>query len=456
MPRILPKSNQHQVVIVGGGFGGLSAAKKLSRSPVQITLIDKRNFHLFQPLLYQIASGALSPANIAAPLRQIFSRQRNCRVVLGEVLAIDSQQKTLTIEEGTIPFDTLILAAGSTHSYFGNEQWEPLAPALKTIEDATRIRSEILVAFERAELETDADQRRRLLTFVIVGGGPTGVELAGAVAEIALHNLSRDFRAIDSRESSVYLVEAGDRLLDAFPKDLSQKASASLERLGVVVRCNTRVVNIEQNSVTLHHGKAEEVVPTATVLWAAGVKASGIGKMIAAATGVPLDRAGRVIVEKDLSLPGHPDIFVIGDLACYQHGTERPLPGLAPVAMQEGRFVAKLIDSRLRQKPLPRFRYRGRGNLATIGRSAAVADFRWIHLSGWFAWVLWLVVHLIYIITFRNRLLVLIQWSWSYLTYDRSARLITNPEQVPIAPGASGNRPSPADSSSPSSQVSSK
>ncbi|SFH93171.1 NAD(P)/FAD-dependent oxidoreductase [Planctomicrobium piriforme] len=424
-------SQQHQVVVIGGGFGGLHAVQGLRRAPVEVKLIDKRNFHLFQPLLYQVASGALSPANIAAPLRQILSRQANCQVMMGEVVGIDAVHRRVDLTDGEVHYDTLVLAAGATHSYFGNDHWGHLAPGLKTVEDATEMRARILTAFEWAELETDSEIRRRLLTFVIVGAGPTGVELAGALAEISHRSLKDDFRTIDPAESQIMLVEAADRVLTPFPPALSAKAQASLERLGVTVRCKTSVADVAADHVVLKFDGQTEVVPTQTVLWAAGVRASPLAKIVAASTGAQMDRAGRVIVERDLSLPGFPEIFVIGDMANYGHHGERPLPGVAPVAIQEGQFVARLIDSRVREKPAPVFKYHDRGNLATIGRWSAVADFQWLQMSGFFAWVLWLVVHLLNIISFRNRVLVLIQWGWNFLSSDRSARLITGEYRPP-------------------------
>ncbi len=428
-------TDRHQVVVIGGGFGGLKVTSTLKRADVDVKLIDKRNFHLFQPLLYQVAGGALSPANIAAPLRQIFSRQRNCQVYMGEVIGLDPISRIVKLNDGQVPYDTLVVAAGATHSYFGNDHWEKLAPGLKTVEDATEMRARILTAFERAELEPDPEIRRRLLTFVIVGGGPTGVELAGALAEISRRSLKDDFRSINPSESQILLVEAADRVLTPFPPELSEKARKSLERLGVTVRCSTMVADIDPTHVTLKMGDNAEVVPTETVLWAAGVKASPLAKLLAECTGVTLDRSGRVIVQEDLTIPGHPEIFVIGDMANYTHGTERPLPGVAPVAMQEGTFVGKLIRSRVEGTKPPRFVYKDMGNLATIGRWSAVADFGWLKTSGVFAWLLWLVVHLINIINFRNRLLVLIQWGANFLTSDRSARLITgdDPFQRPSA-----------------------
>jgi len=428
-----PTRKPHQVVVIGGGFAGLHVTRGLRRAPVAVKLIDKRNFHLFQPLLYQVAGGALSPANIAAPLRQIFSRQNNCQVLMGEVVDIDPVARRVELKNGSVDYDSLVLAAGSTHSYFGNDRWEKLAPGLKTVEDATGIRARILTAFEWAELTTDPDLRRRLLTFVIVGGGPTGVELAGTLAEISHRSLRDDFRSICPNESQIILVEAADRVLTPFPPELSANAQKSLEALGVMVRTGTSVADVADDHVLLKQGDRTERVPTQTVLWAAGVRASPLGKILAAATGAQTDRSGRVIVERNMSVPGYPDIFVIGDLAHYDQSDGNPLPGVAPVAIQSGQYVAKLLACRVAGKKEPEFRYFFKGNLATIGRWSAVADFRKFRMTGIIAWLLWLAVHLIYIISFRNRLLVLIQWAWTALTYDRSARLITGESRPPEA-----------------------
>ncbi len=415
----------HRVVIVGGGFAGLNAAQALRRAPVRITLIDRRNFHLFQPLLYQVATGSLSPANIAAPLRSILEGQANCEVLLGDVRGFDITTKKVLIDGGEIAYDTLIVAAGARHSYFAHPEWERLAPGLKTIEDATEIRRRLLTTFERAEREADLDQRRCCLNFVVVGGGPTGVEMAGAIEEIALHSLKHEFRRIDPADARVLLIEAGDRVLGSYPPELSQKAQQSLERLGVIVRTKTKVSAIAADHVLLESDGGTEVLPTRTVVWAAGVEASPLARQLAAATGATLDRAGRIRVEPDLTLAGHPDIFVLGDMADYSHQDGKPLPGVAQVAIQQGRFVAKLIRNRLNGQPLPEFHYCDLGSLATIGRSAAVADFGKLRFGGRLAWILWLVVHLMNLVSFRNRLLVLLQWGWNYFTYDRSARLIT-------------------------------
>jgi NADH dehydrogenase len=443
----------HRVVIVGGGFAGLNAARGLRRAPVEITLIDRRNFHLFQPLLYQVATGVLSPANIAAPLRWIVERQANCKVILGEVSGVDVVARRVLLNGERIEYDTLIVAAGARHSYFGHPEWESLAPGLKTVEDATEIRRRLFTAFELAERETDVARRRMLLTFVVVGGGPTGVELAGAFAEIARKSLRHEFRRIDPTDAQILLVEADERVLMAYPPALSAKAQQSLERLGVIVRNNTKVSAVAPDHVLVDFGGTQERIATQTVVWAAGVEASPLAKKLAEATGTAVDRAGRLMVERDLSLPTHSDIFVLGDMANYPHQTGRPLPGVAPVAIQQGRFIARLVDARLRGRGLPTFTYRDRGNMATIGRSAAVADFGKLRFSGFFAWVLWLVIHLLNLVSFRNRLLVLVQWGWNYFTYDRSARLITNTpgndssgasQTLPQAPVGKVGTPPPA------------
>ena len=436
-PTGLRRSGRRQVVVVGGGFGGLAAAKALRKADVDVTLIDRRNFHLFQPLLYQVATGGLSPANIASPLRHVLSWQKNCRVLLGDVAGFDLVRHIVRLEDAEISYDTLIVAAGARHSYFGKDQWERYAPGLKTIEDATDIRARVFSAFEAAEGEQDPARRREWLNFVIVGAGPTGVELAGALAEIAHHSLKHDFRSINPPDAHILLVEAGPRVLAAFPPDLSEKAAASLARLQVEVRTGTMVTDVGPTHVTLKHGDETTVVATRTVLWAAGVQASPLALALGEASGAELDRAGRVMVQPDFSLPGHTDVFVIGDMANYRHAGEHPLPGVAPAAIQAGKFVASLIAARLRDRPLPRFEYRDKGSLATIGRSKAVADIGRFHFGGFFAWVMWLFVHLMEIVTFRNRLLVLLQWAWSYFSYDRSARLITGrqtAEPEPIRP----------------------
>lgn len=423
----MSENNQaHRVVIVGGGFGGLYAALKLGSAPVSVTLIDRRNFHLFQPLLYQVATGALSPGEIASPLRSVLSRQRNAQVLLGEVVDIDVEGRRVILRDGEVAYDELIIATGATHHYFGNDQWESLAPGLKTIEDATEIRRRVLLAFERAEREPSPDLRHALLNFVIVGGGATGVELAGALGEIANDTLKHDFRHINPAEARILLIEGADRVLPVFPPELSAKAEKQLIALGVRTRTGARVTNIDAEGVTLEAGGKTEHIATRTVLWAAGVRASRLGKVLAERTGVALDRAGRVMVEPDLSVKGHPEIRVIGDLANFVHQTGSPLPGVAPVAMQQGRYVARAVRKRLRGEPVDPFHYFNKGNLATVGRNRAVADFGFLRIAGFVAWFLWVFVHLMYLVEFQNRLLVFVEWVYNYITRNRGARLITS------------------------------
>jgi NADH dehydrogenase len=425
-------ADAHRVVIVGGGFGGLSAALHLKRAPVEVTLIDRRNFHLFQPLLYQVATGGLSPANIASPLRALLRRQKNTRVLLGEAIAVDVAGRRLILSDGAVPYDTLVLAAGSRDAYFGHDEWERLAPGLKTVEDATQVRRRILLAFEAAERETDLVKVREWLTFVLVGGGPTGVEMAGAVAEIAHHTLRGNFRSIDPRAARIILLEGGERILPAFPPGLSAKAAKSLERLGVTVRVGALVTDVGPEEVTVKTRDGIERIRARTFLWSAGVRASPLGPALAKAAGVETDRSGRVTVGPDCSVPGHPEIFVIGDLANCKGADGKPLPGLAPVAMQQGRYVARLIAARLRGQSLPPFKYRDKGTLAVIGRNAAVANLGWVRLGGRLAWLAWLFVHLLYLVEFENRLLVMVQWGWNYFTRNRAARLITGPNPLPL------------------------
>ena len=415
----------HRVAIVGGGFGGLYAAKALGKAPVELTLVDRRNFHLFQPLLYQVATGGLSPGEIASPLRAVLRRHRNTEVLLAEAVDFDVAGRRVILKDGAVPYDDLIVASGATHSYFGHDDWHTLAPGLKTIEDATEIRGRVLAAFEHAERETDPERRHEWLTFVIVGGGATGVELAGALGEIANDTLRHDFRHINPAESLILLVEGEDRVLPSFPADLSRKAAAQLEDLKVTLRLNARVTAIDCAGVAIESEGAAERVPARTVLWAAGVRASTLGKKLAERTGVALDRAGRVLVEPDLSLPGHPEIHVIGDLASFTHQGGKPLPGVAPVAMQQGRYVANLIRAKLRGGSMKPFHYFDKGNLATVGRNKAVADFGFAHVAGFPAWFLWVFVHLMYLVEFENRMLVFVEWVYNYITRNRGARLIT-------------------------------
>lgn len=432
----------HRVVIVGGGFGGLHAARALRRAKVDLTLVDRRNFHLFQPLLYQVATGGLSPGNIAAPLRAILKRQRNCRVWLANVTGFDVQNKQVILDDGTLPYDTLIVAAGARTSYFGQTAWAAEAPGLKTIEDALSIRRRVLTAFEEAEREPERARRESLLTFVIVGCGPTGVELAGTLAEIARHTLRQEFREATPQEARVIMVDLAPRVLGAFPETLSSEAQRQLEKKGIELRLGAKVTNVTPAGISLQMGDHQETIASNSVLWAAGVEASPLGKALADATGATVDRQGRVMVQPDLTIAGHPEIFVIGDLAHYADKEGRPLPGVAPVAMQQGTNVAARIRARLQGKAEPEFRYTDYGSMATIGRSAAVAKIgRW-QFRGLIAWLLWLFVHLIQIVQFENRVLILLQWAWNYFTFSRSARLITDvipEEHIPKEP-----QPAPA------------
>jgi NADH dehydrogenase len=413
---ILPR-----VVIVGAGFGGLWAAKALANAPVEVTIIDRENHHLFQPLLYQVATAALSPADVAAPIRGIVGAYRNITVMLGDVSGVDVAARAVSIAGGRrVPYDYLILATGARHAYFGHDDWEPFAPGLKRIEDATEIRRRILIAFERAENETDPDERRRLMNLLIVGGGPTGVELAGAIAELARRALAKDFRNIDPRDTRIILVEAGPRLLPSMPEDLSEEALQRLQRLGVEVRLGAAVTAVDASGVTI--GTAR--VDARTVIWAAGVAASPAGQWI----GAKCDRAGRIEVNPDLTVPDHLEIFAIGDTALMLDAAGKPLPGVAPVAKQQGRYVGSLIKTRLRSvERIEPFFYRNYGNLATIGRKAAVIDFGWIRLRGFVAWLIWMVAHVYFLIGFRNRIIVALNWLWAYFTFQRGARLITGP-----------------------------
>jgi NADH dehydrogenase len=414
-----------EVVIVGGGFGGLNAAQKLSKYPVKITVLDRKNHHTFQPLLYQVATAGLSPGEIAAPIRGVLKRHKNVRVLMGEVVGFDLSKKVVNLGDGsTIPYDYLVLAAGATHSYFGHPEWEELAPGLKELEDATEIRRRVLLAFELAERRASITGKAEPVHFVIVGGGPTGVELAGTLAEIARKTIAADFEYINPRDTRILLLEGGPRVLPAYPEDLSASAERQLRELGVEVMTKTIVTSIEPGQVKV----GDQVYPSTVTLWAAGVAASGLGK----ALGVDTDKPGRVIVNPDLSVPGHPEVFVIGDLANFKdQKTGKPLAGVAPVAIQQGQFVAKNIWRSVNGHSREDFHYWDKGTMATIGRAAAVADLGKLHFSGLIAWMMWLFVHLMYLVGFRNRLLVFIEWGWSYLTYQRSARLITGSNQLP-------------------------
>ena len=409
--------SEPQVVVVGGGFGGLNAARALRRAPVRVTLVDRRNHHLFQPLLYQVATAALSPADIAYPLRSVLRRQANASVVLAEAVGVDRSRRELVLSDGRIAFDYLVIATGARHAYFGHDDWEPNAPGLKSLEDALDIRRRILLAFERAEREADEARRRALLTFVIVGGGPTGVELAGAIGEISRRSLVGDFRSIDPREARILVIEAGPRILPTFPEALARKAERSLHRLGVEVATGRAVTSVEEGAVVTGGVR----LPAATVIWAAGVK----GSPLSASLDVARDGAGRVLVQPDLSIPSDPRIFVIGDLAAFLHQTGAPLPGVAPVAIQQGRHVARTIERDLADRPRTDFRYRDRGGLAVIGRAQAVAELGSLRLSGLVAWLAWCFIHILFLIGFRNRALVLFEWAWYYFTDQRGARLIT-------------------------------
>ncbi|MBC1238995.1 NAD(P)/FAD-dependent oxidoreductase [Nostoc sp. 2RC] len=428
MVATLDNHGKHQVVIIGGGFGGLYTAKHLAKANVNVTLIDKRNFHLFQPLLYQVATGTLSPADISSPLRAVFSKSKNTQVLLGEVNDIDPKAQQVIMGDKAIPYDTLIIATGVNHSYFGKDNWKDLAPGLKTVEDAIEMRRRIFSAFEAAEKETDPEKRRALLTFVIVGGGPTGVELAGAIAELAYKTLKEDFRNINTSEAKILLLQGAERVLPHISPDLSEVAAKSLEKLGVIIQTNTRVTNIENNIVTFKQGDEVTAIASKTILWAAGVQGSAMAKVLAERTGVECDRSGRVIVEPDLTIKGYQNIFVVGDLGNFSHQDGNPLPGVAPVAKQEGEYVARLIQKRLQGQTLPAFHYNHVGSLAMIGQNLAIVDLGFLKLTGFLAWVFWLIVHIYFLIEFDTKLLVVFQWAWNYITRNRRSRLITGRE----------------------------
>jgi NADH dehydrogenase len=424
------------VVVIGGGFGGLQAMLKLRRAPIDLTLVDRRNFHLFQPLTYQLATGALSEGEVAYPLRAIFKRDRNVSVLLAEVEDFDLEARELHLRPvadvpapATLPYDTLIVAGGSRYSYFGHEDWREYAAEVKSLESALTVRTRLLSAFEAAEGEPDPERRAAWLTFVVVGAGPTGVEMAGQIAELARDTLRRDFRKIDPRTARILLAEAADRVLTTFPATLSAKAERSLRKLGVTVLLQSTVTGVDSQSVTLQDGAGKsERIPSRTVIWAAGVTASSLAARLAELTGAERDRAGRVTVEPDLTLPSHPEVFALGDMVRVRgaYGASVVLPGVAPVAMQQGRYTASVVQARLRGRQLPPFRYRDKGNLATIGRAAAVADIKGLKLSGFIAWLTWLLVHLWYLVGYQNRVLVLIRWSVSFVTHGRGSRLITD------------------------------
>ena len=418
--------SEPRVVIVGGGFGGLQATKSLRRAPVQVTLVDRRNHHLFQPLLYQVATGGLSPANIAAPLRVILHRQQNCDVILAEVTGIDVEKRQLKLSDGELSYDILVIAAGSRHSYFGRDIWAKLAPGLKSIEDATEIRKNFLCAFEAAERITDPVERDAWLTFVIVGGGPTGVEMAGTISEIARYTLPKNFRHVRPEQARVILVKAHEHVLGAYPSDLAARATASLEKKGVTVYTHSRVVEITDEHVVMMQGEKQLLIPARTVIWAAGVQVSPLANMLEEKAGAELDKQGRVLVGTDLSLANHPEIFVIGDMCHFTDPSGQVLPGLAPVAMQQGMHVARVIQHRLANRSTSPFQYKDRGTMATIGRSAAVAEIGKWKFSGSIAWLMWLFIHVTQIVQFESRILVLLQWMWNYFTFSKSALLITH------------------------------
>ena len=420
-----PKQPPH-VVIVGAGFGGLEAAKLLTKEPVRVTVIDRTNHHLFQPLLYEVATAALSPADIAAPIRGILGRCKNTEVILAEVKSVNVAAKTLNLGDQEVSYDFLILATGARHSYFGHDEWEKLAPGLKSLEDAVEIRRRLLLAFEYAEKINDEAAKKAAMTFVIIGGGPTGVEMAGAIAEIARYTLDKDFKHIDPSSARVVLVEGDERIISGFPEDLSAKAAAQLKALGVEIRTGIHAKNLTEAGLEV----GDEFIPCRLKIWAAGNVASFVGKTI----GVPVDKAGRVIVNEDLSIPGHPEVQVIGDLASFTHQGGKPLPGVSPVAMQQGRHAARNIVAMIESRKPKRFRYWDKGSMATIGRNKAVADLNFVHLSGWPAWLVWLFVHIIFLVGFRSRIAVLMQWAWAYVTFNKGARLITRNFQAESRP----------------------
>lgn len=417
--------SRHRVVILGGGFGGLYAAKAFQHAAVDVTLVDRRNFHLFQPLLYQVATGSLSPGEIASPLRSVLHRQKNTQVLLGDAVDLNMESKSILLDGGQeLPFDSLIVATGSEDSYFGHDDWRKYAPSLKSIEEATAIRHKILYAFEAAEREIDPEEQRAWLTFAIVGGGATGVELAGALAEIAHDTLRHDFRRIQPQKARIFLIEGESRVLPTYAQDLSAKAERSLRRLDITPQTGVRVTHIDANGIVVEGNGGNEHIAARTVIWAAGVKPSSFSEVLERRAGARPDRRGHIIVNPDCSVPSHPNIFVIGDLAHFEDGG-KPLPGVAQVAMQQGAYVAKLIQARLKGKQMPPFHYFDKGSLAVIGRGSAVAEIGPLHLSGLIAWLTWVFVHLMYLVEFSNRVLVFVQWGFLYVTFNRGARLIT-------------------------------
>jgi NADH dehydrogenase len=431
------RARRHRVLIVGGGFGGLYAAKELGDEPsVDVTLVDRRNFHLFQPLLYQVATGALSPGEIAQPLRSILRRHANTSVLLGEAVGIDPARREVVLSDGgPIPYDTLIVATGTHHAYFGHDEWAPFAPGLKSVDDAIEIRRRILIAFEAAEREADPERRAEWMTFVVVGGGPTGVELAGALGEIANDTLRRDFRVIHPPDARIILVEALDRILPTYPDDRSASAKRQLEELGVVVRTETPVVHVDDRCVRVATGGGEEIIPTRTVLWGAGVAAASFAKVVAAATGAETDKAGRIRVQPDLTVPGHPEILVVGDAAVQPWKRDRPVPGVAQGGIQGGAYAGKSIRRRIAGEPVRRFHYQDRGDVAVIGRLSGVTNIPWLgpfgRQGGFAAWLLWLLIHIFYLIGFANRIVVTVRWAWSFATHGRGSRLITGKPLLP-------------------------
>jgi NADH:ubiquinone reductase (H+-translocating) len=451
MEKTSEQKSPHHVVIIGGGFSGLYAARTLCKAPVRVTLVDRRNFHLFQPLLYQVATGILGPGEITAPLRHILRKQKNATVLLGEVVDFDPSHRRVILADGVIGYDTLIVAAGMKNHYYGNDAWEKVAPGLKSIEDSAWIRQKIFFAFEVAEREPDPEKRRAWLTFVIVGSGPTGVELTGMVAEIARESLKEDFRTIDPRESEILLVDAADRMLPAFPPELSGHARSTLGDLGVQVRTGVRVTDIGEQGIALEGPTGPERIASHTVLWAAGVAASPLGRMIAEKTGAQSDRMGRVMVNPDLTVPGHPEIFVVGDMAHLPGKDGNPLPGLAPVATQQGRYVARGIEKRLRgERPAEPFSYFDKGTMAVIGKHAAVANIGRFRFGGITAWLMWLFIHLLLLINFESRLVVFVRWAFSYFTHSRGSRVLiaTGTLRLPISGAGTTDAPSAAGSSS--------